>query len=1165
MTLVLHRGVDTAVLADGLAGLLAEPLADPFAEEVVVVPARGVERWLTQRLSHRLGAGARGGDGVCAGVRFLTPPSLVALLLGRERDDPWDPERLAWTVLQVIDASLGEPWCITLSQHLGHGQTGEDAELRQGRRWSVARRLAGLFSSYAVQRPTLIADWRSGQIGENRGGDPVGARPGGAQRVGDGLGGQLDEDLHWQAELWRRVVDAVGEPPPDQRLRDTIARLRSGEGDGQDEGLDLPGRLSLFGHTRMPASEVALLEALGQCRDVHLWLPQASPALWDRLAPTAAAGPVPRTQDRSAELVQHRLLAALGRDAREVQRVLATAPSARDATTPATPATPATPHTLLGWLQDDIRHDRALDADTRAARVLDPGDRSLQVHACHGPGRQVEVLREVLSGLLADDPSLEPRDILVMCPDIDDYAPLVHAGFGLADVVDDSAGAGHPAHRLRVRLADRGARHTNPLLAMAAELVRLAGSRVSATEVLDLAHTAPVRWRFGLDDDELDRMTGWVHESAIRWGLDAEHRGSYNLQRFGQNTWAFGLDRVLTGVAVDGSSVTGLGTALAVDDVDSDDIDLVGRLAELVDRLRTTLVALGAAHTGPDWADALRTGVISLADVPPRDRWQLAQLERELERIKEASTQAASPGASVLRLSDVAAVLEDRLGGRPTRANFRTGTLTVCTMVPMRSVPHRVVALVGLDDGVFPRNTALDGDDVLARTPVTGERDPRSEDRQLLLDAVMAAQETLVVTYTGADELTGAERPPAVPLGELIDAARATATFSGHPSGDFGPVGADAPVLHHPLQPFDRRNLRPGALVPGSAEPFSFDATVLAGAHAAAGTRRPVAVVGDHPLPPLELQTVPLQDLHHFLAHPARFFLSQRLGVLLPEVPEEEGHGIPIDLDGLATWGVGDRVLRNVLTGRPLEVCRDAELARGLLPPGALGRRVLDEVCEIVQTLAHAAAPLREGEPGSVDVDVDLGQGRHLVGTVPGLVADRAVHVGYSTVRGTQRLASWLTVLTLTAAYPDTPWTSHVLGRHRSRKQVQVTHGPVEPALARATLRDLVDLHHRGLREPLPVPVETGLAYAEALADHEDPLQKARRAWESDDREGAFPGEQDDPAHVRVHGWQAPLAVLTTPARDDESWVRGERTRLGQLARRVWDPVLTGPESWEIL
>uniref|UniRef100_UPI001885B968 exodeoxyribonuclease V subunit gamma n=1 Tax=Ornithinicoccus halotolerans TaxID=1748220 RepID=UPI001885B968 len=234
MTLVVHRGADTGVLVEGLAGLLANPLADPFAEEVVVVPARGVERWLTQRLSHRLGAGDRGGDGVCAGVRFLNPHSLVALLLGRERDDPWEPERLAWTVLQAIDESLGEDWCATLARHLGHGDTGDDAELRQGRRWSVARRLAGLFSGYATQRPQLVTDWREG-------------------RDTDGLGHPLEADLGWQPELWRRVLERVDAPPPDVRLAETIARLEQGA-----DGLELPGRLSLFGHTRMPVTEVAL-------------------------------------------------------------------------------------------------------------------------------------------------------------------------------------------------------------------------------------------------------------------------------------------------------------------------------------------------------------------------------------------------------------------------------------------------------------------------------------------------------------------------------------------------------------------------------------------------------------------------------------------------------------------------------------------------------------------------------------------------------------------------------------------------------------------------------------------------------------------------------------------------------------------------------------------
>ena len=208
-------------------------------------------------------------------------------------------------------------------------------------------------------------------------------------------------------------------------------------------------------------------------------------------------------------------------------------------------------------------------------------------------------------------------------------------------------------------------------------------------------------------------------------------------------------------------------------------------------------------------------------------------MQRELGRVRRA---AADLGQVDLRLPDVRALLSDRLAGRPTRANFRTGTLTVCTMVPMRSVPHRVVCLLGLDDGVFPRQGAVDGDDVLARHPMTGERDARSEDRQLLLDAILAATQTLVVTYTGANEFSGRPRPPAVPLGEVLDALDATAA-----TADGRPV-SEAVTVHHPLQPFDAKNVSPGGLLPGDDLLLR-----LGGRRGRAGRVRPTRSTG--PLP----------------------------------------------------------------------------------------------------------------------------------------------------------------------------------------------------------------------------------------------------------------------------------------------------------------------------
>ena len=505
MTLRIHRAPRTDQLADALGELLATPLPDPFAEELVVVPAKGVERWLTQRLSHRLGTSPGRGDGVCAGVRFLSPRSLVSLLLDRERDDLWDPDRMVWPLLAVIDESLDEPWCATLAAHLGHGMAGDEGLLRRNRRYSVARRLAGLFASYAVQRPTLVTDWREG-------------------RATDGAGAPLDDDLAWQPELWRRLLAHVDVPAPDLRHARALDLLRDG-----GAGLDLPDRLSLFGHTRLPVTEVELLAALGECREVHLWLPQPSPALWDALA--GLGGPVIRTGEESAARVGHPLLASLGRDSRELRRTLdPLVVEVRGAPAPSL-ETPADgqghDQNLLGWLQSDLRANAAPTAGERAGRRLAADDRSVQVHACHGPARQVDVLREVLVGLLEDDPTLEPRDILVMCPDIETFAPLISAGFGLADVVEQG---GHPAHRLRVRLADRALTSTNPLLAVASRLVELAGGRVTASEVLDLAGADAVRARFRLSDDDLARITGWVSDAGVRWGIDAEQRADFSME-----------------------------------------------------------------------------------------------------------------------------------------------------------------------------------------------------------------------------------------------------------------------------------------------------------------------------------------------------------------------------------------------------------------------------------------------------------------------------------------------------------------------------------------------------------------------------------------------------------------------------------------------------------
>ncbi|MCV7431920.1 exodeoxyribonuclease V subunit gamma [Mycolicibacterium bacteremicum] len=1053
MALHLHRAERTDVLADGLAALLAQPLPDPFATELVLVPAKGIERWLSQRLANRLG--------VCAGVEFRNPRSLIAELTGTDTDNPWAADAMVWPLLAVIDESLDEPWCATLANHLGHFAIGEERELRQGRRYAVTRRLAGLFASYARQRPQLLTDW-------------------------DGL----PDDLAWQRPLWEKLTQQIAAEPPHIRHAKALAQLR-------DSPSDLPPRLSLFGHTRIPATEIELLQAVAGHHDLHLWLPHPSDPLWQKLQ--QHRGVLPRRDDTTHRDVGHPLLATLGRDLRELQRSLPAADTDEYL------CAAEYPDTMLGWLQSDIAADTLRPAGRRQL----PTDRSVQVHACHGPARQIDVLREILLGLLADDRTLEPRDILVMCPDIETYAPLITAGFGLGDVVHNA----HPAHRLRVRLADRALVQTNPLLAVAGQLLTLAGGRAGASEVLNLAGAAPVRARFSFTDDDLDAITAWVREANIRWGFDQDHRAPYGLG-FLHNTWRFGMDRILAGVAMSDDSHAWLGTTLPLDDVSSNRVELAGRFAEFVDRLADAVRAMSGTRPLADWLAGLTDAIDALAF--DEQDWPAAQVRREF-----ADILADTGGETSLRLSDIRALLERHLAGRPTRANFRTGTLTVCTMVPMRSVPHRVVCLVGLDDGVFPRQGVVDGDDILARDPHTGERDIRSEDRQLLLDAIGAATETLVITYTGANEYTGQARPPAVPIAELLDTLRATAAEL---AGDL--------VTRHPLQPFDIQNVEPGRLIP--AQPFTFDRTVLDTAKAMAGRRaaQPDFVTGPLPDPPPA--DVSLADLIAFFKNPVKGFF-RALDFTLPWDVDGVSDVMPVEIDALQEWTVGDRMLADILRGISPQDAQQAEWRRGTLPPGKLGWRRAVDLRDQAALLAAAALRYRGVDGRAFDVDIDLGAGRRLTGTVSSVFGDRLVAVTYSKLGGQHLLASWVPLLALTAAH-GSHWSAVCIGRPPRGTDPRVL-GLGGPPDAPALLRDLVAMYDEGRRRPLPLPIKTSYAWAAARQAGEDPRQPASYRWRN---------ESDDPAIERVWGRDASL--------DDLAGLDG-------YAQRLWLPLLEAEES----
>jgi exodeoxyribonuclease V gamma subunit len=1111
----IHRADRADRLVGALAGVLGEPLADPFAAEIVAVPTRGVERWLCQQLSASLGVGERG-DGVCANVLFPSPRELIDEVLGaalgfEAKRDPWSPRRLLWPLLETIDEHLAEPWLSMLRSHL------DPARGDRSRRLRVARHLAKLYDRYSILRPELLNGWLESNDADG-----------------------------WEAELWRRLRARVGCAGPAERLEAACDALRA-----DPDLTTLPGRISLFGLTSFPVRHLEVLRALAAGgRNVHLFVLAPSAAAWEDV--TRVLGeqdtPVLRGDVGNDFLPRNPLLASWGRDGRELQLVLLGGAGETQDVNHASDGD-RKPETLLARLQADIRADRSPSGDTEV-------DESVQVHACHGAARQVEVLRDAVLHALSEDETLEPRDVIVMCPNIERFAPLIEATFG-AGTVDDHEGPGTPpgpTADLRVRLADRSLRETNPVLGVLARLLEMAGARITASEVLDLADREPVRQRFRFTQDDVSRLGEWVGAIGARWGFDAQHRTRFGLEGVSQGTWEAGLNRLLSGVAIGGDELRLLYGVVPYDDVDSSSIDLAGRLAEYLERLEAIVADFGERRSLEAWTGAAAEAADALCATTGRNTRQRIELERLLRVVVEEASVDGTVSNAPLDVADFAALLEDRLAGRPTRANFRTGHLTVCTLQPMRSVPHRVICLLGLDDTVFPRRAARDGDDLLLAEPRVGERDSRSEDRQILLDALMAATDRLIITYAGNDEKTNAERAPAVPIAELLDVVERSTS------------GGEV-IVRHPLQAFDPVNFEPGGLV--GEGPWSFDAVTLDGARALASDRTPPQEFLRGPLPPAEHgEMLELERFVSFLGHPVRGFLRQRLGIGVSARVREIEDGLPLELSHLDLWEIGERLVSARLRGAEAADSLVAERARGSIPPGLIGEKRLDQIAELVEfvmTQARGVLDLDAAQQ-TLDVRVLLDDGRFIGGTISGLRGDVLQHVGFSRVGPRQRLGAWARLLMLTVAFPERRFSSVSVGRARKgvspRFSVSIARTMPPSGLgsaeeregwAREELGKLVELFDRGLREPLPLYCQTSAELASAPVD--SARRRAEKAWTSDFEN---PREDSEEEHVQVLGAERSFAELVEePPRDDEDWF-GEQfdSRLECYAHRLWDGLL---------
>ena len=1027
----LYHGNDLDMLAAILASELRKPAAGAplLAPDTILIPQPAMRRWLQKALAEA--------HGVAANLRFLTPGEFVREALDANLHDAGDAALgdaacLRWRLWsRLADPNTArEPVFAPLRVVLDNGDRALSA-------WALAGELAAAFEKYQAWRRDWLRRWDQG--------------------------GDRDD---WQAELWRRATRGLLHRGA--RLDAYLARFGV---DGDLAPTGLPARVFAFGCQNVSPDVLRVIASSARAGTLHFFFLSPVRAWWGDLR---TAGE--RLRDEPASVFEHDdenpLLRANGGAGRDFLRTL----FSYDVVHPDwelalyAPPDPERKPGLLHRLQRDLLERRpppSPDAALPAFAV--PGcadraqrDRSLQVHACHTRLREVQVLHEQLRDLLEHDPSLQPRDIAVLTPDVDAYAPAIRAVFGAA---------GPDAQQIPFAIGDGGAPAEQPLIAAFGRLLALPGARFEINEVLELLRVPAIAERFGLSELDFERLREPLRAAGARWGLDAEHRQALGAPAQPAYTWTWALDRLLLGHA-SGADDDLCGVApLPV--IEGDGLRRLDALLQGLRALARLRRRLGRAQTAEQWrsrlaqalTDLLPTRLTNLGDQRAWQRLQ-AQIARFAEQNRSAGNDDELPPV-VVRAWFQQALAEDD-GRQP----FLTGAVTVARMVPMRLIPFRVICLLGINDGDYPRRDPIGGLNRLGAAlsgPLrrVGDRSIRDDDRGLFLQLFAAASDCFYISYLGADPRSGEILPPSVVVDELIDVAARYVRNSDELRRDF--------IVRHPLQPFSA-----DAFGRGDGRRISYHGAWQPAANVGGDARTPLpAFAASVPARTIAPDEPPItrDDLYRVLAHPAKAFLRQRLGLRLDEIDERLPDVEPFDgRDGLRRHGLSERVFSALAASDAPDhaALQSRLLAEGWIAPGAGGAH---EVQQLIAELAGGARQWRQwarGEAAARAFELEL-DGRRLTGTMnsifePGLLQFRA-----GKAHGKSQLALGLDALIWSALGETRPVHRLIL------EDAPESLMPVPVASARDALTALIDLARDAQQRPLSLMPKSGFAYAQAL------------------------------------------------------------------------------------
>lgn len=1045
-----------------------ERLDDPFEPEMILVQSTGMAQWLQMTLSQKFG--------IAANIDFPLPASFIWDMFVRvlpeiPKESAFNKQSMSWKLMTLLPQLL-EREDFTLLRHY----LTDDSDKRK--LFQLSSKAADLFDQYLVYRPDWLAQWETGHLVE-------------------GVG----EAQAWQAPLWKALVeytDELGQPRWHranlyQRFIETLESATTCPP-------GLPSRVFICGISALPPVYLQALQALGKHIEIHLLFTNPCRYYWGDIKDPAYLAklltrqrrhsfedrelPLFRDSENAGQLfnsdgeqdVGNPLLASWGKLGRDYIYLLSDLESSQELDA----FVDVTPDNLLHNIQSDI-----LELENRAVagvnieefsrsdnkRPLDPLDSSITFHVCHSPQREVEVLHDRLLAMLEEDPTLTPRDIIVMVADIDSYSPFIQAVFGSA-----------PADRyLPYAISDRRARQSHPVLEAFISLLSLPDSRFVSEDVLALLDVPVLAARFDITEEGLRYLRQWVNESGIRWGIDDDNVRELELPATGQHTWRFGLTRMLLGYAME-SAQGEWQSVLPYDESSGLIAELVGHLSSLLMQLNIWRRGLAQERPLEEWLPVCRDMLNAFFLPDAETEAAMTLIEQQWQAII-AEGLGAQYGDAV-PLSLLRDELALRLDQERISQRFLAGPVNICTLMPMRSIPFKVVCLLGMNDGVYPRQLAPLGFDLMSQKPKRGDRSRRDDDRYLFLEALISAQQKLYISYIGRSIQDNSERFPSVLVQELIDYIGQSHYLPGDEALNCDESEARVKAhltCHHTRMPFDPQNYQPGNLQSYAREWLP--------AASQAGKAHSEFV---QPLPFTLPETVPLETLQRFWAHPVRAFFQMRLQVNFrtedSEIPDTE----PFILEGLSRYQINQQLLNVLVEQDDAERLFRRFRAAGDLPYGAFGEIFWETQCQEMQQLADRVIACRQ--PGQ-SMEIDLAcNGVQITGWLPQVQPDGLLRWRPSLLSVAQGMQLWLEHLVYCASGGN--------GESRLflRKDGEWRFPPLAAEQALHYLSQLIEGYREGMSAPLLVLPESGGAWLktcydaqnDAMLDDDSTLQKAR-------------------------------------------------------------------------